>query len=91
MKKFTTVITTLLLACLLTVAVSNLYAQQGPGGVPGDPSIGGTNDPVNHPGGGAPLGTGAGILISLAATYGAYRCFLSIRKIKKNQPVQSSE
>jgi hypothetical protein len=86
MNKISKSVKTILLSFMLLFAGSNLYAQ-GPTAPPADPSLpdGGTvNSPV---GGGAPLGTGLCILISLAAAYGLSN-FLQYRKSKNEDIIQ---
>lgn len=91
MKKFSKIFTILLLTLLLLGASSALFAQ-GPGGVPDDPSVDGTNGAVGHPvGGGAPLGTGIVILLSLSVAYGATNLLHMKRKKEENLPVQASD
>jgi hypothetical protein len=87
MKKFIAII----LICILMVANSALYAQ-GPGGVPDDPSVGNSNGAVGHPvGGGAPVGTGACILLSLAIAYGAVSFLQLRRRMEVSRSTHSSD
>jgi hypothetical protein len=91
MKKLSKYFTAILLTFLLLLAGSTLFAQ-GPGGVPEDPSVGGDNGAVGHPaGGGAPLGTGIIILMSLAAAYGATNILQLLKKKEENLPARDSD
>jgi len=61
MKKILAIIT------ILMISGISLMAQAPPPPPPDDPSNGGTGGPV---GGGAPIGSGIVLLITLAASYG---------------------
>jgi hypothetical protein len=90
MKNMSKLFTAILLSSMLFVASSNIYAQ-GPTAPPDDPSLpdGGTpNGPV---GGGAPIGTGACLLLSLSVAYGTLLFFQLKRKKTEDLPDQSSD
>lgn len=76
MKTLIKTATALITITLLTI---NLATSQAPPTPPSDPSNGGTGGPV---GGGAPIGSGIVLLITLAAGYGGKKVFdFSKRKL----------
>jgi hypothetical protein len=91
MKKISKILRAIFLTCMMSFVGSTLYAQ-GPGGVPDDPSVEGTNGAVGHPvGGGAPIGTGACLLLGLSVAYGTLLFFQLKRKKAEDLPDQSSD
>ena len=70
----------LTLTAILMISVFSLLAQAPPA-PPNDPSNGGTGGPV---GGGAPIGSGIVLLITLAAGYGAKKVFTGMNSEKEN-------
>ncbi len=80
MKKITRILTLIALTGYFSLIQISLLAQ--PGGVPDDPSVGGTNGAVGHPvGAGAALTSGMYLLIFLGGTYGIYKIY-QLRKKK---------
>jgi hypothetical protein len=69
MKK---ILITLILAAFITLAGNALLAQ----GTPPPPPSGGHGSGTNQPaGGGAPIGSGIGILLALGGAYGARKVY----------------
>ncbi len=91
MKKISKFFTAILLISMLLVASSTLYAQ-GPTAPPEDPSIPSGSGPSNNGpvGGGAPIGAGLLILISLATAYGAVS-FIYLKHKNDDLGVKPSE
>jgi hypothetical protein len=76
MKKIHKYLSVLAISLLMTVFMANnTFAQD-----PADPSVPDVDGSGGVVGGGAPIGTGAIILISLAAVYGAIGFFQVYRK-----------
>lgn len=90
MKKISKIFKAILLSCMILAASSTLSAQ-GPTAPPEDPSIpSGSGPSTNGPvGGGAPVGTGIMILVSLAAAYGATNLMLFKRRKEEDLPTQT--
>ena len=72
-----TYIVKILLIAGLMIASLSLYSQSAPPPPPSDPGASG-NPPV---GGGAPIGAGAGMLLLMAAGYGAKKVYDARQKL----------
>jgi hypothetical protein len=90
MKNLSKLFTAILISSVLLVASPFTHAQ-GPTAPPDDPSLPDGSTPNGPVGGGAPIGTGACILLSLAVAYGAASFILIKRKKEGNLPKQTSD